>query len=362
MDRDFMILKYKVLFRRGYDATGIVVRNSATLSVPAVIAVQKKSEQARILLALRPYNSVKLLNHILFTFAYLNTLQLVVYIKLSVSMIQDIFPHRFNNQFLAGINIREEDFILHFNGNSLLLKSVGEGYEMPRKRDFQEITEKTESVFLFTLDDVPCFLIREELKADEPSMVYKDIRFFRTIKQQEIAWISMAAFHLMNWYDQNRFCGKCGSVTVHKPDERALICPGCNNVVYPKISPAVIVAILCNDKILLARNTSFPGAWYSLIAGYVDVGETLEDTLKREVKEEVGLDITNIRYYKSQPWPFSGSMMIGFVAEADENQPIVTDNIEIAEAAWFTRGNLPEHAGNISIAGEMIDKFESGEL
>ncbi|HPT15213.1 MAG TPA: NAD(+) diphosphatase [Bacteroidales bacterium] len=277
-------------------------------------------------------------------------------------MIQEIFPHRFDNHFLAGRIIGERDFILHFDGNSLLLKTRGNEFEIPRKADFQEITKNTEIVFLFMLDDVPCFLVWDSLKTEDPCFIYKDISFFRNVKQPEIAWISMAGFHLMNWYVQNRFCGKCGSKTVHKPDERAMVCLDCNTVVYPKISPAIIVAILCNDKILLARNTNFPGAWYSLIAGYVDVGETLEDALTREVKEEVGLEVANIRYYKSQPWPFSGSMMIGFIAEADENQPIVTDNIEIAEAAWFARGHLPEHARNISIAGEMIEKFEAGEL
>ena len=166
----------------------------------------------------------------------------------------------------------------------------------------------------------------------------------------------------MNWYSQNKFCGKCGAGIQQKTDERAIICPDCNTIVYPKISPAVIVAIVCNDKILLARNSNFPEKWYSLIAGYADVGESLEETLVREVKEEVGLDIKNIRYYKSQPWPLSGSMMIGFIAEADDNQFISIDNKEITEAAWFTRENLPEHPSDISIAGEMIDKFERGEL
>ncbi len=192
--------------------------------------------------------------------------------------------------------------------------------------------------------------------------VYKEISFFRTFKQKEIAWISIVAYHLMNWYSQNKYCGKCGSKTIEKPDERAIICPDCNTTVFPKISPAIIVAIVSNNKILLAHNSSFKENWFSLIAGYADIGESLEETVIREVKEEVGLDVKNIRYYKSQPWPFSGSMMIGFFAEADERQTIVPDNKEITSAAWFNRGELPNHPPDISIAGEMIDKFEKKEI
>ena len=277
-------------------------------------------------------------------------------------MIQEIFPHRFYNQYLTNKDIGEKDFILHYSENSLLLKTNGDEFELPQKKDFQEISDKTESTFLFTLNEIPCFLIWDNLNTDKPHFTYQEINFFRTARQPEIAWISIVGFHLMNWYSQNKFCGKCGTRAQHKPDERAIICPNCSTTVYPKISPAVIVAIVCKNKILLARNSNFPGSWYSLIAGYSDIGESLEETLAREVKEEVGLDITNIRYYKSQPWPLSGSMMIGFIAEADENQPICIDNKEIAEAAWFTRGNLPHHPLNISIAGEMIEKFENGKL
>lgn len=277
-------------------------------------------------------------------------------------MIQEIFPHSLNVHYLSNKNIGETDYVLYYNGNSVLLKTNGNQLEIPQKKDFSEISDKTEISFLFTFNDVPCFLIWDNLKADKPNLVFREISFFRTISQQEIAWITIVGFQLMNWYSQNKFCGKCGTRTLPKPDERAIICPDCNTVVFPKISPAVIVAIICNDKILLARNSNFQGSWYSLLAGYVDVGETLEDTLVREVKEEVGLDIKNIRYYKSQPWPPSGSLMIGFVAEADENQPVCIDNNEIVEAAWFTRGNLPKHSLLISIAGEMIEKFEKGEL
>lgn len=277
-------------------------------------------------------------------------------------MIQEIFPHRFNNKYLPDQIAGENDFILHFKGNALLLRARGNEFELPRRKDFPVSPDQQEPIFLFTLDEVSCFLIWDEPVTDDPLLVYKDISFFRTVGQREIGWIGIAGYHLMNWYSQNRFCGKCGKPAIQKPDERALLCPACNNVVYPKISPAVIVAITCNNKILLARNAGFPGKWYSLLAGYVDVGESLEETLVREVKEEVGLDISNIRYYKSQPWPPSGSVMVGYTAEADENQPIVIDHKEITDAAWFTRGNLPDHPMNVSIAGEMIEKFDNGQL
>lgn len=277
-------------------------------------------------------------------------------------MIQEIFPHRFSINFLANKNIEERDFVLHFNGDSLLLKINGDAFEIPRKIDFPEITGKTGNTFLFTLDDVPCFLIWDNLKPDDSLFIYREISFLRTVKQQEIAWIIIVGFQLMNWYSQNRFCGKCGTKTQQKTDERAIICQVCNTIVFPKISPAVIAAIICNNKILLARNSDFHGDWYSLIAGYADVGESLEEALVREIREEVGLEIKSIRYYKSQPWPLSGSMMVGFIVEADETQPICIDPKEISEAAWFTRGNLPKHSSNLSIAGEMIEKFEQGEL
>jgi len=277
-------------------------------------------------------------------------------------MIHEIFPHQFNNQFVAAHNLKEDDLVFLYNGNDLLLKTDGDKFEIPKKRDIPEISETTEKTFLFTFNDIACFIIWDCPQPDDNKFVYKDISFFRTINQQEIAWISIVGFQLMNWYSQNRFCGKCGSKTEEKTDERAIICNNCNTVVYPKISPAIIVAITCNDKILLAHNANFPGSWYSLVAGYADVGESLEETVTREVKEEVGVEVKNIRYYKSQPWPFSGTMMIGFFAEADCSKPVYPDNKEITDAAWYERGKLPSHPPAISIAGEMIEIFEKGGI
>lgn len=277
-------------------------------------------------------------------------------------MIHEIFPHQFNNQFNNTNNIGEEDFILHYNGNSLLLKIKSDGFEIPRKKNVSSISNITAATFLFTLNNVSCFLIWEDPKIDDCQFIYKEINYFWTYKQQEILWCGIVGLQLKNWYSENKFCGKCGSKTKEKSDERAIVCPMCNTMVFPKISPAIIVAIVCNNKILLAHNFNFPNSWYSLIAGFAEIGESLEEAVKREVKEEVGLDVINIRYYKSQPWPLSGSMMIGFFAEAEDTQIICADNKEITEAAWYSRGHLPEHPTNISIAGEMIDKFEKEEL
>ena len=277
-------------------------------------------------------------------------------------MIHEIFPHQFDNHFIITDNIAENDYILHYNEKSLLLKINGDEFQLPTKKDVSDIFDITERTFLFSLNGVRCFLVWNATKLIDNRFVYKEINSFRTLNPREIAWICIVGFQLNNWYLENKFCGKCGTKTAEKPDERAIICPNCSTVVFPKISPAIIVAILCKDKILLAHNSNFEQKRYSLVAGYVDVGETLEETVMREVKEEVGLDVKNIRYYKSQPWAFSGSMMIGFTAEADDTQPIRPDNVEITEADWFSRENLPNHPPKISIAGEMIDKFKKGEL
>ncbi|RKD92063.1 NAD(+) diphosphatase [Mangrovibacterium diazotrophicum] len=276
-------------------------------------------------------------------------------------MIQDIFPHQFDNQYKANQLVADSDWLFYFENNQLLVKPTGDQFFIPKKKDFPAV-DTTSATFLFSLNEASCFLISGKPEIDSADFEYKDMNFIRAIDQPEIAWTALAAFQLMNWYKQNKFCGKCGSPMQLKADERAIVCPSCKNLVFPKISPAVITAIICDDKILLARNASFTNNRFALIAGYVDIGETLEQAVCREIKEEVGLEITKLHYYASQPWPLSGSLMLGFVAEADDRQPIVIDNKEIVEAGWFSRGQLPNVPNNTSIAGEMIEKFEKGEL
>ena len=276
-------------------------------------------------------------------------------------MIQDIYPHSFNNKFVETSGIRENDYVFHFIDNSLLFKQEGDFFSIPIKKDLKGLSD--DGIFLFALNNINCFLVWKCVIPKNSMLVYSEISFLRNHTQNELDWAASVAFQLKNWYEQNRFCGRCGSATRLKSDERAIVCPNCHKVLFPSISPAIIVAIRNKEKILMARNAHFKNGFYSLVAGYVDAGETVEDAVRREVKEEVGLEIKNIHYYKSQPWPFSSSMMIGFIADVDEqHQDICIDNVEIVEADWYTRDNLPSYPPIRSIAGEMIEKFIAGEL
>jgi len=272
-------------------------------------------------------------------------------------MLNDISPGIFDIKYFHYHEIGDEDFLLCYSENKILLKKSGDDFEIPTKRDFIEIVASP--VYLFSINSNHCFGIVDS-QVNLASMDFHDIFVLRNLKNKELAWIGSVGHQLMTWHNNNTYCGRCGSKTELKKEERAAVCPECNLVIFPKISPAVIVAITCNNKILLARGKNYKGDFYALIAGYVDVGESIEETVVREVKEEIGLDVWNLKYYKSQPWPFSGSLMLGFTAEADDTQQIVIDENEIKEAGWFSRGNLPAHASSVSISGDLIAAFEKG--
>ena len=165
------------------------------------------------------------------------------------------------------------------------------------------------------------------------------------------------AMQLLNWIADNHHCGRCGHALALEQGDRALVCAACRSTVYPRISPAIIVAVTSGDRLLLAHSGRFPGnRLFSVIAGYVEPGETLEECVRREVREEVGLEVQHIRYFGSQAWPFSGSLMVGFTAEHAAGE-IKVDGCEILEADWFAPDRLPDIPGKISIARQLIDWF-----
>ena len=173
-------------------------------------------------------------------------------------------------------------------------------------------------------------------------------------------WYTVAAkaYSIINWDKNHQYCGHCGNVTVYKPGasfER--ICPVCSLSFYPRISPSVIVLISRGDEILMARSPHFTPGTYGLIAGFVEAGESVEETLHREVREEVGISIRNLRYFGSQAWPFPDSLMIGFFAEHAGGEIVINTN-EIEEAGWYHYNQLPGRPSvSISIAYKLIDAF-----
>ncbi len=164
------------------------------------------------------------------------------------------------------------------------------------------------------------------------------------------------AFHILQWDKNTQFCGRCGGKNSFQNTPIRKFCISCEHTIYPTVSPAVIVAIVKDNTLLLARSPRFTSGLYSVLAGYVDPGESLEECVRREVNEEVGITIKNIAYFSSQPWAFSQSLMIGFTAEYESGEFIFEDE-EIVEADWYSPHNLPEIPGKLSIARALIDWF-----
>ncbi|MDD3135113.1 MAG: NAD(+) diphosphatase [Methanoregula sp.] len=183
---------------------------------------------------------------------------------------------------------------------------------------------------------------------------------FHRLTDEELA-IAAYAVRIIDFTRTTRYCGRCGARTRQIRTERAAFCTDCNLITYPRTSPAIIVLVRDGAKILLARSPHFPPGMHSLVAGFVEPGETLEEAVHREVKEEVGITIKNLRYVASEPWPFPNSLMCGFVADHDSGE-ITIDNDEITSAGWFDRDHLPVLPSQMSLSRALIDAWTAGEI
>jgi NAD+ diphosphatase len=251
-------------------------------------------------------------------------------------------------------------FWLVFNNNKLLIKVNKDNVAIPNKEDLMALEMQLKrEIYIGMLDKSPCFAA--EVTNDSLSLPvgfnYVSLRELFAKSEDDIFRVAGRAYQIINWDRTHQFCGKCGAPNKNKLDAIAKECPGCGAISFPRISPAVIVAIVKEDKILLARNINFPTNFYSVIAGFVEPGETLEECVQREVKEEVGIEVKNIKYFGSQPWPFPDSLMIAFTAEY-ANGEIAVDSAEISHANWFSCYNLPAKIPTKkSIAGRLIEWF-----
>jgi NAD+ diphosphatase len=211
--------------------------------------------------------------------------------------------------------------------------------------------------FLGQLDGVDAFALaaRDGVEVAEPFELI-GLRALHGAASDLVFSVAGRAVQLVDWASTHRFCGRCATPTERIPSERALRCPACGLVAYPRIAPAIIVLIRDGDRALLARGARFPTATYSTLAGFVEAGESVEETLLREVKEEVGVDVGGLRYFGSQSWPFPNSLMLGFFATYEGGE-IVCQPSEIVDANWFTIDELPMIPPPLSISRKLIDAW-----
>lgn len=277
-------------------------------------------------------------------------------------MIQDIEPHKYDSTF-GHFEVRDDDYILVFKENKTILIKEGNEKRIPKYKEIIGLLDILENlIYMFSIDEKRFFLVLNADIKENEIFVKESIQAFRTMNPQWMAFAGFTSYHLYMWYDSNRFCGRCGNKMRHSNKERALECTKCNNIRYPRISPAVIVGIIDGDKMLLTRYARETYKNYALVAGYNEIGESFEETVRREVMEEVGLKVKNIRYYKSQPWGLSGSILSGFFVDVDGDSKITLDKNELAEAVWLKREDIPDSQLRISLTKEMIEIFKNGRM
>ncbi len=321
-------------------------------------------------------------------------------------MIQDIEPHKFDIAYqgvkpdMHGGNERgsNENKSLIFTGDKVLVKrpliedgekteNKDKGRDKNKSKNKDKNTISNTSIFdfptyaetkgiiadqhyLFRLDDVDFFRGYVEAESlvdvdktylDEAGSKWKyqwqPRRFFRTAQPKELALAGITGLHLNGWYLKNKFCGACGTGLVMDTRERMMRCPACGNMIYPRINPAVIVGVTDGDRILLTKYRGREYKRYALVAGFTEIGESFEETVRREVMEETGLKVKNIRYYKSQPWGFTDNILAGYFCQVDGGTDIRMDRDELSLAQWVHRDDIDMVNEDLSLTNEMICRF-----
>ena len=273
-------------------------------------------------------------------------------------MLQDILPNRLINAYMD-LKPHAGDNIFRFDGEGKVLLGCENG-----RIHFADISDlKDEStVYLFSINEKRYFLSLSETDEMKEGFEHFTIREVRDKFSEDFGldvYAVFTAYHLWRWYADNKYCGKCGGKMTLGSKERSLNCPECKNVIYPRINPAVIVGVTNGDRILLTRYRQ--GYKHNaLVAGFTEIGETLEGTVEREVMEEAGLKVKNIRYYKSQPWGMAQDILVGFFCDVDGDDEIHMDRDELKYAEWVKREDIVLQPNNLSLTNEMMKMFKEG--
>lgn len=268
-------------------------------------------------------------------------------------MIQDIFPDHLYNQYDPAALPEAGDSVMRFDGSKILLR---DGKFYPQVRDFAEGTALT---YLFRLEGERFFLCRPESVPEGCEYIETMTLRRQSAMTKPQIYAAMTGKHLSDWYRDTKFCGRCGSPMEHSDKERCRVCPSCGYHAYPRIMPAVIVGVTNGDKLLLTKYRIGYGH-NALIAGFTEIGETAEETVAREVMEEAGVRVKNIRYYKSQPWGMPNDLLMGFYCDVDGDTEIHMDAGELKYAQWVAREDIELQPDNFSLTNEMMYRFKMG--
>ncbi len=253
-------------------------------------------------------------------------------------MIQDIAPHQYDNTYRP-VPPERENFALYYEGRTALVHMTKETVAFPTFADLEGLNDDIyeDYIYLFTIDEKRFYLVTEINRERLSEFTMENVEIFRCVKPRFLAFAGITGLQLHNWYQNHKFCGRCGKRMKKDTKERMLFCETCHNMEYPKICPATIIGVTHGNRILMSKYAGRTYKNYALLAGFVEIGETVEETVKREVMEEVGLKVKNIRYYKSQPWSFSDTILMGYFADLDGEEEITLDQEELALAEWFER-------------------------
>ena len=278
-------------------------------------------------------------------------------------MIHDIEPRIFDNNF-KNKKAEPQDLFLSYDGDTVLVREEKDKLWYPSFSDFEAGYPQLidDAQFLFTVDDINYYLIDEKGLDSAEGWTYVTTGRFRTEPKYWRSFAGAVGWQLNRWYDNHRFCSKCGKTVKRSEKERMLYCESCGHQTYPIIAPCVIVAVHDGDRLLLTKYAGRAYNKYALVAGFAEIGESLEQAVQREVKEEVGLNVKNLKFYKSQPWPFTDTILAGFYAELDGDDTIILEEDELALGVWVNREDIPPEELKISLTGEMMEAFRTGTV
>ena len=300
-------------------------------------------------------------------------------------MIQNIAPKKLYNEYRQK-RVSANDYIVVVCKNKILIREAGGRIRFPRLSELlaeqpfsmeqpfamEGISGRiSDSLYLFRIDEdlyflYPAFTYPDDMEGyhlhlQDNALHWMKFADIRSQADHEVCFAAYTAYHLYQWYRSNQFCGCCGAHTVPDQNERMLYCTKCGNQIYPRIAPAVIAAVTNGDKILLTKYANREYKRYALIAGFTEIGETAEETVRREVMEEAGLSVKNIRYYKSQPWGIDGNLLFGYFAELSGSDEIRMDQNELSAAEWVSREQLKDMDDSFSLTREMMRVFYENE-